>query len=82
MEKVYALILLMVSCTTLNAQQDSTYFIKDGQLIHGTSVLLNVPENVCYDSMDGNELTVGEKFVIIHVRDEMENDRGVIIFDK
>ena len=82
MKKIYTLFLVMTSCIILHAQQDSSYFINDGKLIHGDSVLLSIPENSCYNDMDGNELTVGEKFVIIHLRDEMDNDRGVIIFDK
>ncbi len=77
------MVLLIVSCTTLNAQQDSAYFIKDEQLVHGTSVLLNIPKNDCYlNSINEYKLIVGKQFVIIRIRDEMENHRGVIIFDK
>lgn len=82
MKKIYALVLLMASCTIINAQQDSSYFINDGKLIYGDSVLLKIPENICNNAFGGEKLIVGKKFVIIRLRDEMENDRGIIIFDK
>ncbi len=86
MEKIYTFVLCIASCISLIAQEDSNYFITttngEHYLIHGTSFLINTPENACYEYIEGSSLAVGEKFIIIHVRDEMENDRGVIIFDK
>lgn len=82
MKKIYTLVLLMASTTFIDAQQDSSYFINDGKLIYGDSVLLKIPENICNNAFGGEKLIVGNKFVIIRLIDEMENDRGVIIFDK
>ena len=82
MKKIYLLVLLMEICTSINAQQDSSYFINNGKLMYRDSVLLIIPENICKSESNGAKLTVGKKFVIIRLRDEMENNRGVIIFDK
>lgn len=81
------LTILIVICSSITyAQQDAEYFItktKEGTyLVKGTRSLITIPNNNCFEFIESPSITVGDNYIIIHLRDEMDNDRGVIIFDK
>ena len=85
----YAIILIIISlmnCIAVNAQEEPDYFIADtesGQyLVYGSRFLISVPDEACYEIIEDVFISKGKKFIIMHIKDEMENDRGVIIFNK
>ena len=87
MSKIFSAIVLIAGViSNVFSQEDSNYFIINANeghlLVHGKQFPLNIPENTCFEYLEEKHVVEGEKFIIIHVRDEMENDRGVLIFDK
>lgn len=81
------LTILIVLCSSITyAQKDTDYFIsktKEGTyLVKGSRFLINIPNNNCFEFIESPSITVGDNYIIIRLRDEMDNDRGVIIFDK
>lgn len=82
------MVLITLSCIKpILSQNDFHYFIIQNdslqyELVYGTSFPIKMDENACYEYVDEKYIVEGEKFIILNIRDEMENDRGVIIFDK
>ncbi len=67
-------------------QEKPEYFINktdSGQyLVLGSSFFIDMPANACYEYPEYSSLSIGNKFIIMRIMDEMDNMRGVIIFDK
>lgn len=87
MKKIFTTILLVVCFLNSSlSQEDLNYSIEnteEGQyLVFGKRIRINIAENTCFDYIEEKVIVEGEKFIIIHVQDEMENDRGVLIFNK
>ncbi|MGX1931279.1 hypothetical protein [Flagellimonas sp. 2504JD4-2] len=82
----FPIFILLASCSALKAQQDIDCHISTIEgaqhLVCGASTAINIPENSCYEYIEEKTITVGEKFIIIQVLDEMYNNRGALIFDK
>lgn len=84
--KVIFLIFIYPLAINLGAQEKSNYFIVSTEFesffIQGTRTSIVIPENACFEIVAENHITEGEKFMIVHVLDEMENGCGVLIFKK
>lgn len=76
----------LINCIGTKAQEDADYFLantESGQyLVYGIRFLINFPDDACYEFIENISLTKGNKFIIMYIMDEMDNGRGVIIFDK
>lgn len=83
---IITIFFVILECLVINAQENSNYFIANtdnGQyLVYGRRFLIDHPDNVCYELIEEIRLTEGEQFIVIEVLDDMENGRGVVIFDK
>ena len=70
----------------ITAQQELNYAITtvDGvqQFTSGTVTSIAISNNSCVEQIEGHDITVGERFVLVQIFDEMENNRGMLIFDK
>ncbi|MEX0362242.1 MAG: hypothetical protein AB3N10_14795, partial [Allomuricauda sp.] len=70
----------------MTAQQELNYAITtvDGvqQFTSGTATPIAISKNSCVEQIEGHDIAVGERFVLVQIFDEMENNRGMLIFDK
>jgi hypothetical protein len=85
MKQLSLVLLFCLSFVCLDAQEDESYFIADteeGQfLIFGKSWAL-ASVLPCGDFINEIKVEKGFRYTIIHMYDEMYNQRGVLIFDK
>ena len=82
--KILSLIVLF--STTVYCQEDPQYvlFYDDNGAYfeyYGDRYYLSEKATGCFESAESTKMTAGENFLIIQIYDEMENSRGVIIFD-
>ena len=79
-------IILIIMPAITNAQVEADYSVKINDegafLFYGTSYSINMPNNNCIEFIEDTKIIKGEKYILIRLRDEMINDRGVVIFDK
>jgi hypothetical protein len=83
---IITIFFVILECLVINAQENSNYFITNtdnGQyLVYGRRFLIDHPDNACYELIEEITINEGKKYIVIQVLDDMENRRGVLIFDK
>lgn len=87
--KTFATLLSVFLSLSVLAQEENSFKVKyEGNRPYlveqssKTSIVL--PPNRCYENIDPDAYTIEmtKNFVIVHIHDEMENNRGVLLFDK
>jgi hypothetical protein len=85
MKKLLTIIIVLCSIKSYS-QNNLNYFITNtdegAYLVKGERFPINISNNSCLEFIENYTITEGDNYIIIRLRDEMDNNRGVVIFDK